>query len=132
MQIGGGHGEKLSRRKEQAIAGLLLCPTMGEAAKQAKVAETSLRRWMKEETFANAYKAARREALQHAIGQLQAGMSQAVKVLCDVMKDTDAPAPSRVSSAKAILDLALKAVEAQDFEDRITALERIAEAQESR
>jgi hypothetical protein len=46
-----------------------------------------------------------------------------------VMRDAEAPASARVSAARAILETAIKAVELEDLEARIIALE--AQAQES-
>jgi len=43
-----GHGEKLSRKQEQAIAALLTCPTIEQAAKAAGVGETTLWRWLQD------------------------------------------------------------------------------------
>ena len=47
-----------------------------------------------------------------------------------VMRDAEAPASARVSAARAILETAIKAVELEDLEARIIALE--AQAQEAR
>jgi len=46
-----GHGEKFSRKKESAIAALLACPTLTEAASSCEIAESTIRRWLKDETF---------------------------------------------------------------------------------
>jgi hypothetical protein len=62
-----GHGEKLTRKQEQAIAALLLHPTVREAAAEAKVGEATLRRWMKEPAFNDAYTATRRRLLEHGV-----------------------------------------------------------------
>ena len=40
-----------------------------------------------------------------------------------VMHDSESPASARVSAAKTILDTAIKAVELEDLEQRLTALE---------
>jgi len=46
-----------------------------------------------------------------------------VETLRSVMQDKDAPASAKVSAAKAILETAIKAVELEDLEARIAALE---------
>ena len=57
-----GHGNKLSRKKEQAIIALLECPTVLQAADQAKISATTLYKWMAMPDFDAAYRQARRDA----------------------------------------------------------------------
>ena len=66
-----GHGEKLSRKQEQAIANLLVAPTIATAAQQTGIGEPTLYRWLKDENFQTAYRTARRQVVQHAIVQVQ-------------------------------------------------------------
>jgi hypothetical protein len=42
-----GHGEKLSRKQDQAITALVTWPSITEAAAQCGLAEVTLRRWLK-------------------------------------------------------------------------------------
>src|SRR6266849_686486 len=118
-----GHGEKLTRKQDQAIAALLACPSILDAARQSGVAEVTLYRWQKLEVFECAYREARRQVVQQAIVQVQAACSEAVATLRAIMKDSAAPASARVSAAKTVLDTAIKAVELEDLEARIAALE---------
>ena len=118
-----GHGEKLSRKQDQIITALVSCASITEAAAQCGLAEVTVRRWLKQEAFQQAYRDARRQVVQQAIVQVQQATGEAVETLRQVMQDTDAPASARVSAAKAILDTAVKAVELEDLEMRIAALE---------
>jgi hypothetical protein len=119
-----GHGEKLTRRKEQAIGALLTHATLTEAATVLDVDESTLRRWLREDTpFQTAYREARRAVVQQAITQVQCATGEAVETLRAVMQDSESPASARVSAAKAILETAVKAVELEDLEARIAALE---------
>ena len=118
-----GHGEKLSRKQEQAITALVLCASLTEAAAQCGLAEVTLRRWLKQDGFQQAYRDARRQVVQQAIVQVQRATGEAVETLRGVMQGTDAPASAKVSAAKTILETALKAVELEDLEGRIAALE---------
>ena len=61
--------------------------------------------------------------VQHAITQVQRATGEAVETLRRVMHDAEAPAGAKVSAAKAILETAIKAVELEDIEARIAALE---------
>jgi hypothetical protein len=47
-----GHGEKFGRKKESAIGALLACATLTEAAASCGVGDSTLRRWLHDEGFA--------------------------------------------------------------------------------
>ena len=119
-----GHGEKLSRKQEAFISALLTAPTLTDAAQTAGIGEVTAWRWLKEPTFQTAYRDARRAVVQQAITQVQQATGEAVETLRSVMQDPEAPASAKVSAAKNILDTAVKAVELEDLEARITALEQ--------
>jgi len=118
-----GHGERLTRKQEQAIAALLAHPTLEAAASVVGVNAVTLTRWMRVDTFREAYMQTRREAVSQAVATVQAATGEAVDTLRAVMRDTEAPAGSRVSAAKAVLDTAIRGIELEDFERRLTALE---------
>ena len=118
-----GHGEKLSRKQDQAITALVTCPSITEAAAHCELAEVTLRRWLKQDGFQAAYREARRAVVQHAIVQVQQATGDAVETLRHVMQDPEAPASARVSAARVVLETAVKAVEIEDLEARILALE---------
>src|SRR4029450_13656521 len=117
------HGEKLSRKQELAIAALLTCSAIIDAAHQCDIGEVTLHRWLKDATFRAASRGARRQVVQQAIVQVQRATGEAVETLRHVMQDADAPASAKVSAAKTILETAVKAVELEDLEARIMALE---------
>jgi hypothetical protein len=118
-----GHGEKLSRNKEKAIAALLLKPSIPAAAKDVGIGERTLWRWLKDRNFKRAYKEARREVVRQAIAQVQAGLSKAVKTLKNIIDNENAPPSARVSAARVMIDMGLKAIEIEDLESRIEVLE---------
>jgi transposase-like protein len=119
-----GHGNKLSRKKEQAIIALLEEPTVRDAAERVKVSPNTLYKWMALSDFDQAYRQARHEAMGVAIARLQQASSEAVRTLEEVMADTEATPASRVTAARAVLDLALKATEIEQIEERLAQLER--------
>ena len=118
-----GHGEKLSRKQDQVITVLVTCASIAEAAAQCGLADVTLRRWLKQEPFQATYREAHRAVVQHAIVQVQQATGEAVETLRKVMHAADAPASAKVSAAKTILETAIKAVELEDLEARIVALE---------
>ena len=122
-----GHGEKWTRKQDQAIAALLVYPTIPAAAKAVGVGETTLWRWLQRDDFQDAYRLAKREAVAQAIAQLQRASGEAVKALSDVMNDPIAPASARVSAAKTILEMAVKGIELEDLAARVEQLEALTE-----
>jgi phage terminase small subunit len=113
----------LTRRQEAFLAALLSCPTIAHAARTAGIAEVTAGRWLKDPSFQEAYRTARRHVVQHAVARVQQATSTAVGTLEAIMQDAAAPASARVSAAKAVLETAIKGVEIEDLEARITALE---------
>ncbi len=115
---------KRARKQDQAIAALLEQPTISKAAKKAGVGERTLLRWLKLDDFQLAYRIARRALVSQAIAHLQQTTGKAVETLRLVMKDKSAPASAKVAAARIALDLAFKAIETEDVEQRLTALEQ--------
>jgi len=124
-----GHGEKLTRKKEQAIVALLSHASIPDAARSIGIAEVTLWRWLQRQDFRAEYQKARREAVGRAIDHVQRAAAGAVETLEAVMGDREAPASSRVSAAKTVLDAALKAVELEDIQERLEAVERAMKGQ---
>jgi len=118
------NGHNISSKQERLIAALLTSGTIQQAATVAGVSETTAWRWLHHDAaFIAAYRAARREAVQQAIARLQQVSTHAVFILASVMADKATPASVRVAAASKILDLALRAVELEDVEARLSALE---------
>jgi hypothetical protein len=126
VEIGRDSGE-LTAPQERAILALLSESSIRDAAKKAKVSETSLFRWLKEEVFSKAYFEARRLATSQTIAQIQQAGSEAVKTLRDVMKDKKATSGARVAAAKTVLEMSVKSVELEDLAQRVADLEKLSE-----
>ena len=118
-----GHGEKLSRNQERAIAALLVHVSMSEAAGAAGIGEVTLWRWTQIPEFKEQYRLARREAVSQAVGHLQGVCSVAVLDLTDIAQDVTCPASARVSAARTVLEMAIKGVELEDLAARVEELE---------
>jgi hypothetical protein len=117
-----GHGEKLSRKQEQAIAALLSEATVGAAAERAGVGEVTLWRWLKDDAFKAAYREARRQVVEKAMAQLQQATWAASTTLLRLLNAGSESV--RLRAAEAILNHASRGLELLDFEERITALEQ--------
>jgi len=121
-----GHGSKFGRKKEEAIIALLTQRNVEEAARSIGIAPKTLMRWMKEPEFAVSYRAARREAYSQSIARLQQAASAAASTLLKLMVDPSSPVSCRLRAADSILGHASKAIEIEDIEARVAALEQAA------
>jgi uncharacterized membrane protein (DUF106 family) len=104
---------------------LITEPTIKAAAQKVGITTPTLHKWLKLSEFKAAYREARREAVTVAIARLQQAAAEAVEALRAIMNDTSKPASARVSAARSILELAIKAIEIEDLEVRIEELERV-------
>jgi FAD/FMN-containing dehydrogenase len=118
-----GHGQKLRRKEETAISALLTQGTLAEAAQVAGIGEATLRRWLQRDDFQAAYRRARREAVSQAVAHLQKASGAAVDTLRGIMQDPHKLASARVTAARVILEIAIKAVELENLEVRLAVLE---------
>jgi transposase-like protein len=123
-----GHGSKVGRKQEEAIAALLSQRNVEEAARLAGVGVRTLYRWMKEPAFDTAYREAKRAAFSQAIARLHQMSSAAVTTLGKALLDPNTPPATKVRAAHSILDHTAKAIELEDLEARLAALERSTEA----
>jgi transposase-like protein len=124
-----GHGAKFGRKQEEAITALLTQRNIDEAAKSISVAPNTLLKWMKQPEFDAAYREARRLVFRQSVARLQQASGAAVSTLLKVMVDTNAPHSTRVRAADSVLDHAAKAIEIEDVEARVSALEASIEAE---
>ncbi len=122
-----GHGSKLGRKQEQAVAALLSQRSVEDAARVAGIGASTLIRWLKLPEFQSAYREARRAAFGQAVARLQQASGAAVAGLLRVLVDPATPASSRVRAADCILNHAAKSIEIEDIEARVAELERSAE-----
>jgi len=120
---GNGRPVEISEKQEKGISALLACPTLAEASRKAGIGESTLRRWMKQDAFLEAYRQARRQASEQAQARIQAAMGEAVETLRVVMNDSEAPASARVSASRVVLETAMKTFELEDIGQRLQALE---------
>jgi len=128
-----GHGTKFPRKMEDAVAALLTHRNIEEAANAVGISTKTLLRWQKAPEFQAAYRDARRAAHAQSIARLQQATSAAVTTLLKVMVDPSTPASTKVRAADSVLDHSAKAIEIEDIQVRVTALETAAEcAQQQR
>jgi DNA-binding MurR/RpiR family transcriptional regulator len=127
-----GHGGKIGRKLEEAVIAMLTQRNIEEAARAVGISPATLMRWQKLPEFQTAYREARRAAFGQAVARLQQGTSAAATTLLKTMIDPATPASVKVRAAEAIFNHAAKAIEIEDIEARVTALEAATTAGGSR
>lgn len=116
-----GHGEKLTRRRDQAVVALLREPTIGEAARAIGVGEATLGRWLQDDDFRTAYQDACRQLFDHTLAELQRATNEAVQTLVRTLR---CGTPSvELKAAEGVLRWADRAVELADIQERLKILE---------
>jgi len=124
-----GHGTKFGRKMEAAIAALLTQRNIDEAAKAVGLSPNTLLNWMKVPEFQVAYRDARKAAFSQAVAKLQQGATAAATTLLKVMVDQSTPASVKVRAAECVMTHSAKAMEIEDIEARVSALELAAGTQ---
>jgi hypothetical protein len=122
---------RLGSKKDAAIVALLSQRSVEDAARVAGVGSRTLHRWLREPEFDAAYREARRGTYGQSVARLRQASSAAVSTLLKIMVDPSAPASTRVRAADSVLDHGAKAMELEDIETRLAALEQSAEALKS-
>jgi hypothetical protein len=125
-----GHGQKFTRKKEQAIAALLSHRTIEEAAHSVGISFATLKRWLKHPEFQAEYLQARHEVVFQANARIQQHSGAAAAVLLKLMADPSTPASVRARAALCIMEHANKSLYTDDLEMRIARLEESVENDE--
>ena len=116
-----GHGSQISRKQETAIAALLTQGTASQAAEEAKIPYRTLKRWLTEPSFVQAYRAERRRLVEHAVGRMQRATQFAVTALLVLLKDgNDA---MKFNAAKLLIENSRDAIDKDEVLERLEALE---------
>jgi hypothetical protein len=121
-----GHGAKFSRKREQAIAALLMHRSVEGAARAIDLTPNTLLRWLQITEFREAYLRARREAVHQAVARLQQSSGAAGATILKLMTDSEVPSAVRLRAAEAVFALAVRGIEIEDIDARVSDLERAA------
>ena len=113
----------MSPSKERALQALLTCPTKGEAAQTAGISSRTLTKYLQDEEFQQAYRAASDVLLAEASRQAQLTISPALQTLQEIMMDPGTADAARISAARSLLDFALRIAETVDLARRLADLE---------
>lgn len=118
-----GHGEKITRKREIAISALLAAPNLAAAANEAGIGVATLRRWLKDPQFHDAYKDARQRVVDQTVLDLQLASIDAVATLREIATDHTAPHQARVAAARSILSASFDGMQLLVLDQRVRELE---------
>lgn len=96
-----------------------------------KVAPKTLLRWLEIPTFKAKYLKVRREGVFQAVARMQHATGAASVTILKLMTDPNVPAAVRLRAAECVFDRAIKGVELEDIDARVTGLERAQEENKS-
>lgn len=123
LQQNGIPGDLLNGKKLRALSALIENDSIDKAVNASGISRVSFYRYMQDPVFDRELRAAQRKFVDEAIFRLQQACSTAAETLIEVCKNSEATSASRVSAAREILTQTLKALEAQEIEVRLSALE---------
>jgi len=113
--------------KERALAALLECSSIAEAAKRCELSQETLYRYLREREFVADYRNARRQVVENSITQLQQASGEAVEALRRNLSCSNPQAEIR--AAQIILDNSIKGVEIVDVIERLEIIENAIETE---
>ena len=115
--------ENITPVQARGVAALLSCRTLEDAAREARVAPITLRRWRERPAFAAAYQAARLALLESATNALRSATSEAVDALRRNL--TCGKPAAEIRAAEVILTNAYRSAEVEELTERIAAIEAL-------
>ncbi len=119
-----GNGkETLTERQLRAIPFLLAAPSIEEGCKEARVGKATVYGWLKEEAFREELRRQREEVVRGALDTLKANVSKATETLVKLLDSEKEGIQAR--AAEDIIEFAQRAIEHEELEKRVGALEEL-------
>lgn len=120
----------MTTRQTKAIAALVSEPTKRAAAEKAGISESTLRSYLQDPSFQEAYREAFSDLMVDATHQAQRNLSPALSTLREIAEDGEQPATARISAARGLLEFGLKLSEYHDIAAKMQELEKIVKEME--
>lgn len=115
--------ETLTRRQRAVLPHLLTTPSLEEGCRKARVSKTTVYAWLKEPAFQAEVKRLRQALVDEAFDRLKAGLTQAVDKLLELLH-VEGQLGIQLRAAQTLLEYGTKAIELQEMENRLEALEQ--------
>lgn len=113
----------LTQRQNNFLKALLTTSTVEEASQQANITRKTAYKYLNDLDFKEAYRDARRDAMQQVTTTLQVTSVKAVQTLARVLDDTEATPSAKVQASRSVLEFAYRAIELDDITARLEELE---------
>jgi hypothetical protein len=111
----------LTERQRRVIPFLLASPSTEEACRRARINKTTVYEWLKDKAFCNELKTQRDAVIERALDSLKASIAKASETLVKHLESEREKISTR--AAERIIEFAQKALEHEQLENRIEALE---------
>jgi AcrR family transcriptional regulator len=111
----------LTAKQARVIPYLLGAATLEKGCKRAGVSKVTVYEWLKQEVFRQELKRQRDELIERALDSLKANVTRATETLVKLLASKSEPIRAR--AAEDIIEFAQKAIEQEELEKRIKALE---------
>lgn len=116
---------ELSRKQEKVLIDLLNGLSITNAAKLNGISETTIYKWLNDESFKREYRRLRRESVEESLSILQQTAKEAAETL---RRNLNCGKPEvETRTAQIVIDNAVKAVELTDIVERLEILENATE-----
>ena len=115
----------MTDKKEKALRAMLTSSTRREAAMIAKITEATLRGYLSDDDFKEAYERILAQLLDEAVTSAKMALSPALTVLMEIAEDAMEAAPARVSAARGVLEFALRIIEKNETARKLAELEDV-------
>ena len=114
----------LTERQIRVLPYLLASPSIEDACRRAKINKSTVYDWPKDDHFRQELKSQRDQVICQALDSLKGSITKAADTL---VKHLESPRESvSLRAAEDIIDFVQKALERDELEQRIEALERLA------
>ena len=113
--------KELTDRQLSAISHLIAAPSIEQGCKRARVSKAAVYEWLKNESFKVELKRQRDELIERALDSLKVNVTRATETLVKLLDSKSEPIRAR--AAEDIIEFAQKAIEHEEMEKRIEALE---------
>jgi hypothetical protein len=111
----------LTDRQRRVIPHLLASPSTEEACRRARINKSTVYEWLRDETFRKELKRQRDAVIERALDSLKASIAKASETLVKHLESKGENISIR--AAEGIIEFAQKALEHEELEKRIEALE---------
>ena len=113
--------DALTAKQLRAIPFLLAAPSIEEGCKRARVSKVTVYAWLKQEGFREELRRRREEVVRGALETLKANTAKATETLVKLLDSEKEAIQAR--AAEDIIEFTQKAIEFEELERRIGALE---------